>query len=138
LELLTPALRRATVDAFCDYPDPGLPATLGFEDLRRRADNPQNAMAVSLDLSDPAQRETLSQVAAWTIHAEIFGQDGELATFHDCGSVITACLSAEEARTLTDRLGRFNQIQVVTLEEWRHSKKAARRQRLARFFRRRH
>ena len=94
-------------------------------------------MAVTLDLSDPTQREILNQVAAWTIHAKVFGPDGELATFHDCGSAVTTHLSPEQAGVLANQLRRFDGVQVVTLEDWRRQQAAGRRGRLAAFFRRR-
>jgi hypothetical protein len=119
LTLLTPELRRAIVDAFSDYRDLEAPVARAFDELRGRAENPQNAMAVPLDLADPVQRETLRQVAAWTIHAEVYGSDGEVATFHDCGSEITAYLTPEQAEALARRIQRFDGVQVVTLEEWR-------------------
>lgn len=137
LEVLGPELRRASVDAFSDYRELDPSVAAAFDELRKRADNPKNAMAVPLDLSDRAQIAILRQVAAWTIHAEVFGAEGELATFHDCGSVITAFLTAKETGALADRLRRFDDVQIVTLEEWRRRKKAARRLRLAGFLRRR-
>jgi hypothetical protein len=122
LKLLSPDLRRATVDAFSDYRDLDGPVAGAFDELRRRADTPKNAMAVPLDLSDPAQRDVLDQVAAWTIHAEVSGPDGELATFHDCGAVMTAHLTAEQADILANQLQRYDGVQLITLEAWRRQK----------------
>jgi hypothetical protein len=119
VRMLSPELRRATVDAFSDYRDLEAPVARAFDELRGRAENPQKAMAVRLDLADPGQRETLRQVAAWTIHAEVFGPDGEVAMFHDCGSEITAHLTFDQAGALVQRLERFDGVEVLTLEEWR-------------------
>jgi hypothetical protein len=114
------------VDAFSDYRNLDASVAGAFDELRRRANNPENAMAVPLDLSDPAQRETLLQVSAWTIHAEAFGPDGELATFHDCGSVITAHLTPAQADALANQLQRSDGVQVITLEDWRRLHSATR------------
>ncbi len=137
LRVLSPDLRRASVDAFSDYRDLDVSVAGAFDELRRRANNPEKAMAVPLDLSDAAQREILLRVAAWTIHAEVFGPDGELATFHDCGSSVAAHLTPEQADILANRLRRFDGVQVVTLEDWRRQQAAGLRGRLATFFRRR-
>jgi hypothetical protein len=92
---------------------------------------------VPLDLSDPAPREVLDQVAAWTIHDEVSGPDGELATFHDCGSAMKAHLTAEQADILANQLQRYDGVQLITLEAWRRQKAAGRGGRLAAFLRRR-
>jgi hypothetical protein len=134
LMLLTPQNRRAIVDAFSDYRDLEAPVARAFDELRGRAENPQKAMAVALDLTDPGQRQTLRQVAPWTIHAEVFGPDGEVAWFHDCGSEITAHLTSDQAGALAQRLQRFDGVQVVTLEEWRH-RRPGRWRRLTAFLR---
>ncbi|MCA1846855.1 MAG: hypothetical protein LC792_27405 [Actinobacteria bacterium] len=136
LMLLRPDLRRATVDAFSDYQDVDAALAGAFDELRSRADNPKNAMAVPLDLTDSAQCEVLRQVAAWTIHAEVFGPDGELATFHDCGSGITANLTPEQADALASKLQGFDGVRVVTLEDWRRRKADGQRRRITRFLRR--
>jgi hypothetical protein len=129
LTVLNPDLRRATVDAFSDYRDLDSPVAEAFDELRRRASNPENAMALPLDLSDPVEREILLRVAAWTIHAEVFGPDGELATFHDCSSVVMAHLTSDQADVLAHQLRPLDGVNVVTVEDWRRQRAAGHRHR---------
>lgn len=104
LEVVRARTERVCIDAYSDYRDSLTARAQAAQDelrargaLRRRGDP---GMAVNLDPTYPPDWELLRAYASWSIHVELDGSEGSLATLHDCGHSISARLSQAEADQL--------------------------------------
>ncbi len=112
LDLIRPHAALAVVDGYSDYRDrlpPQVQRAQNWLHARgRRRGTGDPGMAVELDPQDAEDWRQLRIYAPWSIHVEVHGEGDhgdELATLHDCGSSITAALTAPEAARLAAELG---------------------------------
>ena len=109
LKLVKSHAVRAVVDAYTDYrklmpPDAEAAEqvlwTIGKQQHRR-----DPGMNVELDLSCAEGWDLLDRCAPWSINVDVYDVEGdEIVNFHDCGLLVTARLTVDQAAKLATDL----------------------------------
>lgn len=69
-------------------------------------------MNVALDLASADDWDLLTRYAPWSINVDIYAAGDDLiANFHDCGLLVSARLSPDQAARLTDALARHLHVE---------------------------
>lgn len=108
LDVLSPVVARAVIDAYSDYRAEMPPDVAAVEArLRDMGSHPGHrdpGMGVEVALDEDGW-QLVRTYASWSINVELCDDTGgELGTFHDCGHSITAELTDDEAAALRKRL----------------------------------
>ncbi len=108
LDVLSPVVARAVIDAYSDYRAEMPPDVASVEarlrDMGRQPGHGDPGMGVEVALDEDGW-QLVRTYASWSIHVELRDDiGGDLGTFHDCGYSVTAELTDDEAAALRRRL----------------------------------
>jgi len=148
LDVLRPRLTKVRIDAYSAYRDELPPevaqAQQWLRDVGRGRGHGDPGICVKLDPADDASWDVLRTYASWSINVDLLtDRNRQIAQLYDCGNVVTAELTADEAVQVTRKLADI--APVVPLHDLRErdkaeraasrqARRARRRERIARLF----
>lgn len=110
LKVMKPQAARAVLDAYTDYhtlmPPDAEAAEQALWTIGKQQHRRDPGMNVELDLSDAQGWDLLDRYAPWSINVDVYDAVGdEIVNFHDCGLLVTALLTVDQAAMLAADLG---------------------------------